>query len=117
MEGPQALQALREMLVLHNLGAHAPAQRQIAGLAAVSSEPIVAHVGSDRWRGWRNGLGVRIELDDASFVGASTVLFSGVLAQFFSLYASVNRFVQTSLVRDGREIRTWRPTMGSPLVL
>jgi type VI secretion system protein ImpG len=117
VEGPQALQALREMLVLHNLGAHAPAQRQIAGLAAVSSEPIVAHVGSDRWRGWRNGLGVRIELDDASFVGASTVLFSGVLAQFFSLYASVNRFVQTSLVRDGREIRTWRPTMGSPLVL
>ncbi|WP_028208510.1 type VI secretion system baseplate subunit TssF [Paraburkholderia nodosa] len=117
VEGPQALQSLREMLMLHNLGAHAPSQRQIAGLVAVSSEAIVAHVGTDRWRGWRNGLGVRIELDDASFVGTSTVLFSGVLAQFFSLYASVNRFVQTSLVRDGREIRTWRPTMGSPLVL
>ncbi|PYE27935.1 type VI secretion system protein ImpG [Paraburkholderia silvatlantica] len=117
VEGPQALPSLREMLMLHNLGAHAPSQRQIAGLAAVSSEPVVAHVGADRWRGWRNGLGVRIELDEASFVGASTVLFSGVLAQFFSLYASVNRFVQTSLVRDGREIRTWRPTMGSPLVL
>jgi type VI secretion system protein ImpG len=44
-------------------------------------------------------------------------MFAGVLAHFFSLYASVNRFVQTSLVRDSREIHTWRPMPGTPLVL
>ncbi|WP_321888475.1 type VI secretion system baseplate subunit TssF [Paraburkholderia bannensis] len=117
VEGPQALQTLREMLVLHNLGASAAAQRQIAGIHALAGEPVVAHVGEDRWRGWRNGLGVRVELGRDGFVGASPVLFSGVLAHFFSLYASVNRFVQTALVRDGREIHLWRPMMGSPLVL
>ncbi|WP_233809728.1 type VI secretion system baseplate subunit TssF [Paraburkholderia sp. HP33-1] len=117
VEGPQALRTLREMLVLHNPGNEAPAQRQIAGIAGVSSEAIVAHVGTDVWRGWRNGLRVRIELDEAQFVGASPVLFSGVLAHFFSLYASVNRFVQTVLVCDGREIHTWRPMTGSPLAL
>jgi type VI secretion system protein ImpG len=105
------------MLELHNLAASPAAQRQIAGLKSVSSEPIVAHVGDDLWRGWRNGLKVHVELDNAHFVGTSTVMFSGVLAHFFSLYASVNRFVHTALVRDGREIHAWRPTQGSPLVL
>ena len=117
VSGPQALQTLREMLELHNLAASPAAQRQIAGLTGVASEPVVAQVGEDVWRGWRNGLKVRIELDNTHFVGTSTVMFSGVLAQFFSLYASVNRFVHTALVRDGREIHAWRPMQGSPLVL
>jgi type VI secretion system protein ImpG len=117
VDGPQALQTLREMLVLHNLGASAVAQRQIAGIQSVACEAVVAHVGEDRWRGWRNGLGVRLELGREGFVGASPVLFAGVLAHFFSLYASVNRFVQTALVRDGREIHLWRPMTGSPLIL
>ncbi|MEX3959684.1 type VI secretion system baseplate subunit TssF [Trinickia sp. EG282A] len=116
-QGPHALHTLREMLELHNLAASPASQRQIAGLTAIASEPIVAHVGDDLWRGWRNGLKVRVELDNAHFVGASPVLFSGVLAHFFSLYASVNRFVHTTLMRDGREIHAWRPMQGSPLVL
>ena len=117
VSGPQALQTLREMLELHNLAASPSGQRQITGLTAVRSEAVVGHVGDDLWRGWRNGLKVSIELDETHFVGASTVMFSGVLAHFFSLYASVNRFVHTALVRDGREIHAWRPTQGSPLVL
>jgi type VI secretion system protein ImpG len=117
VSGPQALPTLREMLELHNLAASPSAQRQIAGLTAVASEAIVAHVGTDAWRGWRNGLKVSVELDHAHFVGTSTVMFSGVLAHFFSLYASVNRFVHTALTRDGREIHAWRPIQGSPLVL
>jgi type VI secretion system protein ImpG len=105
------------MLELHNLAANPGARRQINGLMSVSSEAIVGHVGSDLWRGWQNGLKVRIELDHTHFVGASPVMFSGVLATFFSLYASVNRFVHTTLMRDGREIYAWRPTQSSPLVL
>jgi len=117
VEGPHALQALREMLGLHNLASSPGALRQIAGLVRISSEPIVAHVGEDLWRGWRNGLKVRLEIDSTHFVGASPVMFSGVLAHFFSLYASVNRFVHTSLMRDGKEIHAWRPMQDKPLVL
>ncbi|TKC81439.1 type VI secretion system baseplate subunit TssF [Trinickia terrae] len=117
VSGPNALPTLREMLELHNLTANPAAQRQIAGLASVRSEPVVAHVGDDLWRGWCNGLKVCVELDTSHFVGASPLMFSGVLAHFFSLYASANRFVHTALTRDGKEIHAWRPTQGSPLVL
>lgn len=120
VEGPQALDALREMLVLHNLRNESSASRQIDGLKSLSSERRVAHVGDDAWRGWRKGLEVRIQLDPTHFVGHSTVLFSAVLAQFFSLYATANRYISTVLVDADdatKEIKTWSPQAGMPLSL
>ncbi|QQZ44381.1 type VI secretion system baseplate subunit TssF [Pseudomonas sp. SK3(2021)] len=117
VEGPQALEALKEILQLHNLRDEASALRQIDGLLGLGCERVIAHVGEDAWRGWRNGLEVRLQLDPQHFVGNSAVLFSAVLAQFFSLYATANRFVRTTLVQSDKEIKTWQPQAGQPLVL
>ncbi|MEX6500626.1 type VI secretion system baseplate subunit TssF [Pseudomonas zhanjiangensis] len=117
VEGEQSLAALKELLTLHNLRDEAAARRQIEGLCGISSVRIVEHVGSDAWRGWRNGLEVRLSLDPQHFVGASPLLFSGVLAHFFSLYANTNRFVRTVLLLGDKEIKTWRPQVGEPLSL
>ncbi|MGY2167645.1 type VI secretion system baseplate subunit TssF [Pseudomonas gingeri] len=117
VEGPQALDALKEILELHNLRDEASARRQIEGLLGLACERVVAHVGEDAWRGWRNGLEVRVQLDPQLFVGHSAVLFSAVLAQFFSLYATANRFVRTVLVQSDKEVKTWQPQPGQPLSL
>ncbi|TVT83500.1 type VI secretion system baseplate subunit TssF [Pseudomonas sp. H3(2019)] len=117
VEGPQALDALKEILALHNLRDEASALRQIEGLLSLSCERVIAHVGEDAWRGWRNGLEVRLQLDPQHFVGTSAVLFSAVLAQFFSLYATANRFVRTVLVESDKEIKAWQPQAGMPLSL
>ena len=120
VEGPKALDALREMLALHNLRNEASANRQIDGIKRLTSERTVAHVGNDAWRGWRKGLEVRVQLDPAHFAGHSTVLFSAVLAQFFSLYATANRYVRTVLVDADdatREVKAWSPQAGMPLSL
>jgi len=117
VEGPQALQALKEILLLHNLRDEASAIRQIDGLHALGCERVIAHVGADAWRGWRNGLEVRLQLDPQHFVGSSAVLFSAVLGQFFSVYATANRFVRTVLVQSDKEVKTWQPQAGMPLSL
>ena len=117
VEGPQALDALREILQLHNLRDEASAWRQIEGLLGLGCERVIAHVGEDAWRGWRNGLEVRLQLDPQHFVGSSAVLFSAVLAQFFSLYATANRFVRTVLVQSDKEVKAWQPQAGMPLSL
>lgn len=117
VEGPQALEALKEILQLHNLRDEASALRQIQGLLSLSCERVIGHVGEDAWRGWRNGLEVSLQLDSQHFVGSSAVLFSAVLAQFFSLYATANRFVRTVLVQSDREVKTWQPQAGMPLCL
>lgn len=116
-EGPQALDALREMLSLYNLGNSTATRQQIAGIMQISAKRTVDQVGTEAWRGWRNGLEVRLELDPSQFAGSSRVLFAGVLAQFFSQYASVNRFIRTVLVEKDREIKTWQPMTGDPLIL
>jgi len=117
VEGPDALDALRELLHLHNLRDEAGSRRLVDGLVELTCERVLAWVGEDAWRGWRNGLEVRIRLDPLHFAGTSTVLFSAVLAQFFSLYATPNRFVRTVLVDTDKEIRTWQPQAGKPLSL
>lgn len=84
VEGPDALDALRELLHLHNLRDEAGSRRLVDGLVELTCERVLGWVGEDAWRGWRNGLEVRIRLDPLHFAGTSTVLFSAVLAQFFS---------------------------------
>lgn len=117
VEGPQALDALREILGLHNFTGDNVAHRQVEGLQQLDCARVVDRVGEDAWRGWRNGLEVRVHLDRQAFVGASAVLFSAVLAQFFSLYANPNRFVRTVLVQSDQEIRRWQPQAGQTLAL
>lgn len=120
VEGEQALDALREMLALHNLRNETSASRQIDGIRRLTCERVVSRVGKDAWRGWRKGLNVRIQLDPSHFVGHSSVLFSAVLAQFFSLYATANRTITTVLVDAddaNKEIKAWKPQAGMPLSL
>ncbi|MGV8719931.1 type VI secretion system baseplate subunit TssF, partial [Pseudomonas aeruginosa] len=45
VEGPRALEALREILALHNLRDDASALRQIEGLRQLDCQRVVAHVG------------------------------------------------------------------------
>ncbi len=119
-EGTHSLAALKELLSLHDLREDASVRRQIEGLLGIDCRRVAAHVGRDAWRGWRNGLEVRLRCDPQHFAGASAVLFSAVLAQFFSLYATANRFVRTVLLApepSDREIKTWQPEAGRPLSL
>lgn len=117
VEGPQALDALKEILHLHNLRDESSALRQIEGLLSLACERVIGHVGADAWRGWRNGLEVQLQLDPQHFVGSSAVLFSAVLAQFFSVYATANRFVRTVLMQADKEVKAWQPQAGMPLSL
>ncbi|MCX2545749.1 type VI secretion system baseplate subunit TssF [Pseudomonas sp. COW5] len=117
VEGPQALDALKEFLHLHNLRDESSALRQIDGLLSLACERVIGHVGADAWRGWRNGLEVQLQLDPQHFVGSSAVLFSAVLAQFFSVYATANRFVRTVLMQADKEVKAWQPQAGMPLSL
>lgn len=117
VEGPAALSALKEMLILHNLRDDAAAQLQIDGISDLNTERVVDHVGEDAWRGWRKGLEVQLTLDANCFAGSSRVLFSGVLAHFFALYANTNCFVRTVLKDDNKVIKQWQPSSKPDLIL
>lgn len=117
--GPDALEALQEILVLHTLDDPA-ARAQVAGLKGLEVRPIVKRIGADAWRGFCRGLEVTIDVDERAFVGASPLVFGDALARFLGLYVTVNSFVQLrfrSLQRGGGIWRTWPCITGAQHVL
>ncbi|MCQ9422900.1 type VI secretion system baseplate subunit TssF [Pseudomonas sp. LJDD11] len=117
VEGPKALASLKEMLVLHNLREDSAVRQQIDCIVGIRTERVVDRVGQDAWRGWRNGLEVRLTLDSKGAAGHSRVLFCAVLANFFALYATTNCFVRTVLVEGDKEIMRWQPESIAGLAL
>ena len=111
----EGLDALKSMLRLHVLHGGHRAWKQIDSLIALTSEPLVRHVGADHWRGFCRGVGLRAVIDEDRFEGGSVLLFGEVLRRFFALYVHLNSFTQLTLESQQRkeEIRTWPPLVGA----
>ncbi|GAB7528386.1 type VI secretion system baseplate subunit TssF [Pseudomonas sp. 3A(2025)] len=117
VEGPRALASLKEMLTLHNLRDDPAISQLIKSITDMHTTRVVDRVGPDAWRGWRNGLEVRLTIDANHAAGHSRVLFCAVLAHFFALYANANCFVRTVLVEGDKVIKTWLPDSVPTLAL
>lgn len=117
VEGDNALAVLKEMLSLHNLRNDSGIEALIKGIARMDTVRVLDQVGEDAWRGWRNGLEVRLRLDEEAFAGHSRVLFGAVLAHFLALYANLNCFVRTCLIHNDEEVMRWQPDSDPGLAL
>ncbi|MCM0043382.1 MAG: type VI secretion system baseplate subunit TssF [Burkholderiaceae bacterium] len=103
---------LREILALFASDQHRDLE-QIRGIAGLNARPVTRQIGGEAWRGHCRGTGLRLELDAEAFVGSSTVLFSAVLAHFFSLYTTVNSFVELGVWRGDECLLQWKPMVGA----
>ncbi len=114
----EGLRALQAILMLH-----APedqsSQHQLRGIKGLSSRPVLHRMGQDAWRGFVRGLEVTVDLDERHFVGASPLVFGGVLSRFLGLYVNVNAFAQLRLrsVQRGGVWKAWSRLAGSQPVL
>lgn len=115
---PEALAALKDILLLHAGPNKKRALKQIDGISAMRCRGVVRHVGKDGWRGFVRGSHVRLEMDRNHFDDASPVLFCSVLRHFFALYATVNMLVEVSLeTQDIKGNQQWQPLAGARTVL
>ena len=110
----EGVDALREILTLHNFSGAPAGERQILGLLGVRSEPGFARVASDHGISFARGRRVEVELDEEHFAGGSAFLFASVLDRFLGLYVSMNSF--SSLVARSRQrnrpLAQWSPRSG-----
>lgn len=106
--------ALKEILRLHNFGDEPAADKQIEGLASVTSAPAYARVSSAHGLSFARGTRVDIELDEEQFTGGSAYLLSAVVEQFLGLYASVNSFsILSARTKQRKQVmRVWPPRAG-----
>jgi type VI protein secretion system component VasA len=115
----QALHALRELLRLYSVTDDPVVQRQIQGIAELSSRRVMRRIGSDGWGGFGRGIEITLTLDPALYQNESALLLAAVLNQFFSLYVGANMFTRLVARRtDSKWIwKRWQPLAGGQIVL
>lgn len=107
-------EALCELLRLHNAGESASGDRQIQGVAGVSSAPAFARVPTEQGLAFARGRRVEIEFDEEFFPGGGMFLFASVLERFLAMHATMNSFVQLGVRSRQRKkiVREWQPRAG-----
>ncbi len=111
--------ALQDILRLYNFTDETSLERQISGIAGLTSKRHFARVVSEHGISFARGIRVEMECDEELFVGSGVYLFASMLEQFLGLYASLNSFSQLVLRSRQRKevIREWRPRAGQKILL
>ena len=105
--------ALRELVGLYAPLADRATEKQVEGIVAVASRPIVRRISDEVLSTAVRGLEIRLTMDDSAFEGTGCYLLGAVLERFFRRYATINSFTETVLATQSRgEIARWRPEMG-----
>jgi type VI secretion system protein ImpG len=106
--------ALREMLTLYCDEFDSSALRQIEGVKAVSSQPIVRRVPVPGPITFGRGLEITLTCDDGAFEGTGAFLLGAVMQQFFARYVSINSFTETVLrTLERNEVARWPARLGT----
>jgi type VI secretion system protein ImpG len=106
--------ALREMLTLYCDEFDSSALRQIEGVKAVSSQPIVRRIPVPGPISFGRGLEITLTCDDGAFEGTGAFLLGAVMQQFFARYVSVNSFTETVLrTLERNEVARWPARLGT----
>lgn len=114
--GPEALQALRELLALHGQHDASTTRLQVEGIRSLETRRVTRRIGDEAWRGFAWGTEVTIQLDEGSFAGTNAFLFSSVLRHFLGLYTAINTFTELvveTTARPGEEWNRWPPLTGT----
>jgi type VI secretion system protein ImpG len=110
--------ALREMLTLYCDEFDSSARRQVEGIKAVSSQPIVRRIPVPGPITFGRGLEITLTCDDGAFEGTGAFLLGSVMQHFFARYVSVNSFTETVLrTLERNEVARWPARLGKRQIL
>ena len=111
--------ALQDILRLYNFTESPALEKQISGIAALSSRRHFARVASEHGISFARGVRVEMEFDEELYAGSGIYLFASVLEYFLGLYTSLNSFSQLVVRSKQRKevVREWRPRAGQKILL
>jgi type VI secretion system protein ImpG len=118
-DGEAGLDALREILVVHDFADSAVTRQQITGMSRLSYRRTTGRTGRKIGNVVCLGVEVTLEFDETHYVGSSAFLLASVLERFLGLYASINSFtrlVATTRQREGI-LKRWPPRAGDRTLL
>lgn len=117
-DGGSAAAALRDMLGRFPLAGEPIQRRQIESLQNVRTRAVVRRHPVRGPIAFGRGIEVELTVDELGHEGGSAYLFGAALHHYLARHASLNSFVETSLVSLSRgTIARWKPMLGQRPVL
>ncbi len=115
----EGVDALKEILRLHNFTDSLSADKQIDGIVGLKSQPHFARLTSEHGVTFARGTRVEMELDEENFAGAGAYTFASVMNVFFGLYTSMNSFSQLVVRTRQRKriLKQWPPRSGQKILM
>lgn len=110
-----SINQLQQLLSLYNWSEQKQSAKRILGLTDITLQAL-----SKVYRGaLLRGVDIRLEMDEKAFLTeADAYLFTTVLHHFFSMYVSINTFVQTGLqLSPSRTEYLWEPILGDNFLI
>lgn len=112
-ETGNSVEALRELIGLYAPLGDRVTEKQLEGIVAVTSRPIVRRMSDEVLSTALRGLEITIDFDESFFEGSSVYVLGAVMERFMRKYATINSFTETVLTTQKRgEIARWRPEKG-----
>lgn len=115
MAPDQALKALKENLFLYARGQQTDRVfQEISSLEAIEIKSIVRRHGKEPWKGFVEGLGITLKMDENAIPGSSPFLLASVIKEFLALQSPLNSFTEVSLQSNQRKEMwmQWNPLSG-----
>jgi len=100
--------ALREILRLHDPASTHATSRQIDGILAVRSARKIARLSSEHGFVFCQGLAIDVEFDEDKFPSGGAYLLASILERFFGLYCAINSFTQLRVSARQRRELIWQ---------
>lgn len=86
---------LRELLALFGNLSDAVTERQLRGIEAIETRPVVRRIAQPDGYNAARGLEITITFDETAFEGSGVMLLGAVLDRFLAEYSAINSFTQT----------------------
>jgi type VI secretion system protein ImpG len=111
--------ALKEVLRLYDLRDSPETRAAIDGIVAVSAAPGVSRVPGARAGAFCRGLDVTLTFDQRTWQDSGLFLLASVLDRFLALHATVNSFVRSRAMLQGRSgiVASWPARAGAQVLL
>ena len=108
-----AAAGIRELLGIYAPRGEKSLEKQLEGVNAISSRPIVRRMRDEVLTTAVRGIELKLSFDESYFEGSGVYLLGAVLEHFFAKYVSLNSFTETVITSTERgEIARWPAKSG-----
>ncbi len=110
-----SIDSFRQLLSLYDWSDQEQASKRIRGITHIEVSPL-----NRVYRGaLLRGMDIKLSMDESEYISqADAYLFGTILHHFFSMYATINAFVQTgSRLSPSKSEITWNPLLGENFLI